>query len=218
MKEILMMVLAFLGLFSCQVKASNLLEKTYEWETFGNISDLSNNTYQVTLTTQDYWRVNSSVNITFRFALVKKGFLLNRTGTERVEINLILGGSYSPIASETVRDEAILVNEGDYWEKNISLLVSERSVNIGPGKAANASVGFYMAYYEVYPDETHGWITSHRWVHDEYDLMYGIKLWGLEKEFTIDPIDLAALIIICSLVGIFGLYKFTRRKKQLPQA
>ena len=43
-----------------------------------------------------------------------------------------------------------------------------------------------------------------------------IKLWGLEKGFTIDPIDLAALIIICSLVGIFGLYKFTRRKLAKP--
>lgn len=116
-------ILLFFGLFA-QVSITLAVSKTYIWQIDGVYSN-----YEIYIVTQDHWKTDTTVDVVVRLTLTDKHWSLDHTKTNWMQI--VIKSSKFIIDSGRQEEEVTLTNEGDYWEKTISMQIPSSKLEQG---------------------------------------------------------------------------------------
>ena len=184
------------GLLLGQIQVVKALAETYEW----NIPvDSGFNTYQISLTIFNNWRVNRTVDMVFRLNLSSKHSSLNHTKTKWAKITIGSEAAQLSMRSETQIETVMLANVGDYWEREVSFYIPTDMLN--RGQTANVSV-----WYEV--------CIEHVFVEGRNRIHVGDNISDLMHFCLYRPIlsTLEVTVVAIVIVAIGGFILYRRRK------
>jgi len=141
----LCIILSF-GLFA-QLSIARAVSKTYIWQIDGGFSR-----YEIFIVTQDHWKTDTTVDVVVRLTLTDKHWTLDHART-----NWMLLTIKSPkfiLDSGRQEEEVTLTNEGDYWEKTISMQI--QSAKLEQGENVTMSIE-YTINIDEFDTVQHKW-------------------------------------------------------------
>lgn len=142
-KIVVAMLFLMVGILLGQIQTARALQRSYEWDIPSGLGGY--NVYQISLTTSDSWQVDTTVDITFRLTLSSKSNALDYTETAKVRITLTIGNFVLDSGDQT--EVKTLVNNGDYWEKNVTFYIPTDKVS--RGQTQSVAVTYLVTINEV---------------------------------------------------------------------
>ena len=192
-EHVVLSYLLLSGLLLGQIQVVKAFEETYEW----NIPvDSGFNTYQISLTIFNSWRVNRTVDIVFRLNLSSKHSSLNHTKTKWARITVGSEAAEFEMHSETQIETVILANVGDYWEREVSFYIPTDKFN--RGQTANVSVWYEVCIEQVF-------VEGRSRVHVG-DNIFDLMRFSLYRPI-LSTLEVTVVAVVIVIIGGFILYR-----------